>query len=56
MGVLNYTDHLPLDSQKHLWSEKALEKLEPEYIKTEEWASTFAKKSCKDIITKYGNS
>jgi hypothetical protein len=50
------TDHLPLAQQRRLWSKEALKKLEPEFIKTEEWASEFAPRACKNIIARFGGS
>ena len=47
------TDHLPLQAHRHLWNEDSLKKLEPEFIHTEEWASTFAIKACENIIKRF---
>jgi hypothetical protein len=47
------TDHLPLKNQRHLWSSKVLARLEPEFIKNEEWATTFAIKACTNIIARF---
>ena len=50
------TDHLPLEKQRHHWSKEALAKLEPEFIKTEEWASEFAPQACENIIARFSSS
>lgn len=54
--IQSETDHLPLQKQRHLWSQEALAKLEPEFVKTEEWARTFAARACKDLIVRFGSS
>jgi len=54
--IASETDHLPLEKQRHLWSQEALAKLEPEFKKTEEWANTFAPEACKNIIARFSNS
>lgn len=48
--IQSETDHLPLEAHRHQWSKEALAKLEFEFTKTEEWASTFAPRACKNII------
>lgn len=53
--IQSETDHLPLEKQKHLWSREALVKLQPEFIKTECWAETFAQKACKNLVDRFGN-
>jgi hypothetical protein len=54
--IQSETDHLPLEKQKHLWSKDALAKLEPEYLKTEEWANEFLPQACKNIIARFSGS
>ena len=56
VAIQSKTDHLPLEKHRHLWSKEALAKLEPEFIKTEEWASTFAPQACKNIIARFSSS
>lgn len=55
VAIASETDHLPLAAQRHLWSQDSLKRLEPEFIKTEEWASTFAFKSCENLIERFNN-
>jgi hypothetical protein len=47
--IRSETDHLPLSQQQSLWSTDALEKLQDEFIRTEEWAKTFAPEACKNL-------
>lgn len=53
--IASETDHLPLAAQRHLWNPESLKRLESEFIKTEEWASTFAFKSCENLIERFNN-
>lgn len=56
MVIESETDHLPLKQQNHLWSKETLSTLAPEFIKTEQWARTFAPQACKNIIARFGSS
>jgi hypothetical protein len=49
------TDHLPLEKQKSLWSLSAIERLTPEFKRTEEWAAEFAPDACRNIISRFSN-
>jgi hypothetical protein len=51
--IRSETDHLPLSQQQSLWSTDALEKLQDEFIRTEEWAKTFAPEACKNLIARF---
>jgi Protein of unknown function (DUF2489) len=51
--IYSETMHLPYQAQRNLWSPKALEKLDTEFIKIEEWADKFAPQSCLNLIKKY---
>ena len=48
------TDYLPLEEQRARWSPSALERLAPEFERTEEWAAAFAPDACKRIIARFG--
>ncbi|WP_235610830.1 DUF2489 domain-containing protein [Bordetella sp. H567] len=51
--IQSETDHLPLEAQRPLWSASALEALEPEFLRTEEWAKCFAEQACKNLIARF---
>jgi hypothetical protein len=38
MLIESETDHLPLQAQRHLWSDRALKELEPEFERSQTWA------------------
>ena len=50
------TDHLPLAKVQHLWSQEALQGLQQEFTKTEEWARPFATVACEHLIERLGNA
>ncbi|MCP3929740.1 MAG: DUF2489 domain-containing protein [Bacteroidetes bacterium] len=52
-AIVSETDHLPFQSERHLWSKAALARLKPEYERTEQWASEFATKACKNLIERF---
>jgi hypothetical protein len=53
VAVESETDHLPPHhTQKH-WSAGALQRLQPEFEKTEMWAKTFAGEACKNLIERF---
>ncbi len=47
------TDHLPPKHIQHRWSQEALLRLQPEFEKTEVWASPFGSKACKNLIERF---
>lgn len=51
--IQSETDHLPLNAQRPLWSPEALERLEPQFKRTEEWARSFASQACKNLIERF---
>ncbi|MFZ6775046.1 DUF2489 domain-containing protein [Undibacterium sp. SXout7W] len=51
--IYSETDHLPHEDQRYLWSSDTLEKLEPEFKHTEEWAESFALPACKNLIARF---
>ena len=54
MLICSETDHLPLAAQQHLWSAPAIEGLKSEFVRTEEWAQSFAPQACENIIARFG--
>lgn len=56
VAIESETDHLPLQAQKHLWSEEALRELEPEAERTQKWAASFAERACQRLITRLSQS
>jgi hypothetical protein len=53
--IVSETDHLPLKKQRPLWSPSALERLAPEFKRTEEWAANFAPDACRHLIARFGD-
>lgn len=51
--IRSETDHLPLEEQRPLWAPEALERLEPEFKRTEEWARSFAPAACRSLIARF---
>jgi hypothetical protein len=50
------TDALPLQAQRHLWSERALTELEPEFERRQKWAASIAEEACQRLITRFSQS
>ena len=46
-------DHLPLKDIQHRWSAEAIERLKPEFEKTEQWAKPFASVACENLIKRF---
>lgn len=53
VAIQSETDHLPLKEHQSNWSPDALKRLEPEFIRTEEWASSFASGACMSLIRRF---
>src|SRR5260221_14461694 len=53
--IASETDHLPLEAQRHLWSPAAIDRLRPDFVRTEKWASEFAPGACRNLITRFGS-
>jgi hypothetical protein len=53
LAVESETDHLPLLAQRPLWSHQALASLEPEFARTEAWASGFIPLACTSLIARF---
>lgn len=56
LAIRSETDHLPLEEQRSLWAPEALERLEPEFKRTEEWARSFAPVACRNLIARFSIS
>ena len=54
--IASETDHLPLENQRPLWSRSAIERLAPEFKRTEEWAAEFAPEACRNIIARFDDN
>jgi Protein of unknown function (DUF2489) len=55
-GIISEADHFPLgDARKH-WASDALEKLQPEFERAEEWARQFASVACQKLIDRFDPS
>lgn len=52
-GIGSETDHLPLKKVQHLWADKALERLSPEFRKAEEWASEAGREACQNLLSRF---
>jgi len=53
VAIASETDHLPPLKAQPLWSSDALQRLQPEFEKTETWAKSFANESCKNLIERF---
>ncbi|WP_151638895.1 DUF2489 domain-containing protein [Noviherbaspirillum aerium] len=53
VAIVSESNHLPLKQQHSLWSPEELKRLEPEFNRTEEWASSFAPAACKSLIARF---
>jgi hypothetical protein len=51
--ISSETDHLPLQKHRGMWSPSALERLEPQFRRVEEWARGFAPKACESLIARF---
>jgi hypothetical protein len=51
--IASETDHLPLAAAKQLWAAESLERLAPEYERTEQWALGFAPQACKNLVARF---
>jgi hypothetical protein len=47
------TDHLPPRHAQPFWSSYSLQRLQPEFEKTEAWARSFAVEACKNLIGRF---
>lgn len=52
-GISSETDHLPPKHIQHRWSREALQRLQPEFERTEVWAKSFASKACENLIERF---
>jgi hypothetical protein len=56
VGADSETDALPLSEDiKRLWSPNALEKLQPEIDRAEQWARNFLEPRCQALVTRFGS-
>lgn len=54
IGIDSETDALPLDPEiRRHWSPVALEKLQPEIDRAEEWAKQFGTPYCERLVTRF---
>ena len=53
--ISSETDHLPLQAQRHLWSERALAALAPDFERVQQWATGFAPQACMNLIKRFSN-
>lgn len=53
VAIESETDHLPPSHTQNLWSAGALQRLQPEFEKAEEWARAFAGEACKSLIERF---
>ncbi len=53
IAIESETDHLPLKAQFALWQTEALERLAPEFERTQAWASQFAPAACASLVNRF---
>ena len=51
--VASEVDHLPIGEPRLLWSKEALERYEPEIIKSIEWAKKYTLLNCHSIVDRF---
>lgn len=52
-AITSETDHLPLKKFQHLWADKALERLAPEFRSAEKWASEVGQEACRNLLSRF---
>ena len=52
-GVASEIDHLPIGAQRQHWSEKALERHEPDIQRAIKWAKEVSLPECKSIVERF---
>jgi Protein of unknown function (DUF2489) len=53
VAIASETDHLPPSHIQHRWSNAALDRLQPEFERTETWARGFASQACQNIVERF---
>ena len=53
IGVISETDRFPLGEVRKHWAPEALEKLQPEFERAEEWARQSASAACQKLIDRF---
>ncbi len=53
--ISSETYHLPLLAQRHLWSERALTALAPDFERVQQWATGFAPQACMNLIKRFSH-
>ena len=53
VAIESETDSLPTFKAQQLWSADALQRLQPEFEKTETWAKSFASQACNNLIERF---
>jgi len=51
--ISSETDSLPLEQFRHLWSQSALERLDPEIREANSWARPIAEPACSSLINRF---
>jgi hypothetical protein len=52
-GIDSETDHLPIGDVRIFWNKTSLEAKDEEIKKYEEWAKSFGREVCENLIKKY---
>ena len=53
VAIDSETDDLPIGDVRKYWSKEALDKLDPEIKKAEEWAKNFGLKECESLVRRF---
>jgi hypothetical protein len=53
LGIDSSTDALPLGEARSLWREDALDRLQPEIDKAEDWARGLGAEHCRNLIRRF---
>jgi hypothetical protein len=55
VGIDSCTDALPLGEARSLWRQDALDRLQPEIDKAEDWARGLGSERCRNLIRRFGS-
>ena len=54
VGIDSDTDALPIGAERARWAQDALDRLQPEIARAEEWAQGFGRPHCQRLIDRFG--
>jgi hypothetical protein len=54
-AIYSNTDALPLGEVRKYWQPQALEKLQPEIERMEQWAQEYGRSACENLAARFGD-